>query len=197
MARLVFFTGHAGAGKSTIAARAVPALHARTGESFCLLDKDTVYGAYSARVMQLLTGDAQDRDSPTFLDHLRDPEYAGLIDVARENLTLGVNALVVGPFSRELRDGLLFDAARMRMPPGTRITVVWVALGEAEAKRRIEQRADPRDRYKLAHWDAYRLRRFDPDPAAFPGLLRFDNTVFEAARFDALIDRIAGDPPAQ
>ena len=109
MARLVFFTGHAGAGKSTIAARAVPALHARTGESFCLLDKDTLYGAYSARVMHLLTGDAQDRDSPTYLDNLRDPEYAGLIDVARENLALGVNALVVGPFSRELRDGLLFD----------------------------------------------------------------------------------------
>lgn len=194
MARLVFFTGHAGAGKSTIAARAVPALHARTGESFCLLDKDTLYGAYSARVMHLLTGDAQDRDSPTYLENLRDPEYAGLIDVARENLALGVNALVVGPFSRELRDGLLFDAARMRMPPDTRVTVVWVALDEAEARRRIEKRGDPRDRYKLEHWDEYRLRRFDPDPATFPGLLRFDNTVFDPERFDALIGHVAADP---
>ena len=43
------------------------------GTPFCLLDKDTLYGGYSAAAMAMLTGDPNDRDSPLFLEHLRDP----------------------------------------------------------------------------------------------------------------------------
>ncbi len=197
MARLVFFAGHAGTGKTTLARRAVPLLHARTGESFCILDKDTVYGAYSARVMGLLTGDPDDRDSPTYLEHLRDPEYAGLLEIAAENLALGVNVVLVGPFSREVRSRRVFDPAALGAPPDTRVSVIWVTLDEPTARARIVARGDPRDRYKLAHWDAYRTRRFDPDPARFPGLLRFDNTDFDPAAFGRLVAAICGDqaPP--
>ena len=177
MARLIFFCGHAGTGKTTVARRALGALHARTGESYCLLDKDTLYGAYSASVMQLLTGDANDRDSPTYLNHLRDPEYAGLVSVAAENLALGVNVLVVGPFSREVREHRLHDGSRFPVPEGTTIRVVWVDLDDAVARERIVRRADPRDAWKLAHWDDYRERRFVPEPAVYPELLRFDNTA--------------------
>ncbi len=187
MARLIFFAGHAGTGKTTLAKRAVPLLHARTGQSFCLLDKDTVYGAFSAKVMGLLTGDPNDRDSPTYLQNLRDQEYSGLLDIARENLELGVNVLLVGPFSREVKSRLVFDAQRLGMPADTAISVVWVVLDEATAKARIIARNDVRDQYKLAHWDEYRVRRFDPDPIEFPELLRFDNTVFEQAAFERLI----------
>ena len=49
MARLIFFCGHAGTGKTTIARRSLGRLHSLTGENFCLLDKDTLYGGYSAR----------------------------------------------------------------------------------------------------------------------------------------------------
>ena len=54
MPRLIFFCGHAGTGKTTLAKRALPALHRATGESFCLLDKDTLYGDYSSAVMGVL-----------------------------------------------------------------------------------------------------------------------------------------------
>jgi pantothenate kinase-related protein Tda10 len=64
MPRLIFFCGHAGTGKTTLAKRALPLLHRRSSESFCLLDKDTLYGGYSSAVMGVLTGDANDRDSP-------------------------------------------------------------------------------------------------------------------------------------
>lgn len=191
MARLVFFAGHAGTGKTTLAKRAVPLLHARTRESFCILDKDTVYGTYSAKVMGLLTGDPDDRDSPTYLEHLRDQEYDGLFDIARENLELGVNTVLVGPFSREVRSHRVFDAVELGVPADTRITVVWVVVDEATAKQRIIARAHPNDRYKLTHWDEYRKRRFDPDPAEYPELVRHDNTVFDAAIFGRLIERIA------
>ena len=90
--RLIVFAGHAGTGKTTLARIAVPRLHELTGESFCVLDKDTVYGAFSSKVMGLLTGDADDRDSPTYLENLRDQEYSGLLDIARENLALDLEA---------------------------------------------------------------------------------------------------------
>jgi len=185
--RLIVFAGHAGTGKSTLARIAIPRLHAATGESFCMLDKDTVYGAFSSKVMGLLTGDPDDRDSPTYLENLRDQEYSGLLDIARENIALGVNVVLVGPFSREVKSRRMFDARALGMPEDTPIRVVWVALDEAEAKRRIVARGDHRDRYKLEHWDEYRKRRFDPDPAEFPELIRFDNTHRDPARFEALL----------
>ena len=191
MARLIFFCGHAGTGKTTIARQALGRLHGLTGENFCLLDKDTLYGGYSARVMHLLTGNANDRDSPTYLEHLRDLEYAGLVEVAAENLALGVNVLVVGPFSREVREHRLHDGSRFPVPAGTTIRVVWVDLDEAVARTRIERRADPRDAWKLAHWDDYQRRRFVPDAADYPELVRFDNGAPGEADLSRLVRELA------
>jgi len=54
---LVFFCGHAGTGKTTLAKRLIGPLMRATREAFCLLDKDTLYGGYSSAVMGVLTGD--------------------------------------------------------------------------------------------------------------------------------------------
>ena len=189
--RLIVFAGHAGTGKTTLARIAVPRLHELTGESFCVLDKDTVYGAFSSKVMGLLTGDADDRDSPAYLENLRDQEYSGLLDIARENLALGVNVILVGPFSREVKSRRMFDADALGMPHGTPIRVVWVWLDEVIAKERIVARGDHRDRYKLEHWEAYRQRRFDPDAESFPELIRYDNTMRDPQRVEALLQQLA------
>jgi predicted kinase len=191
MPRLIFFCGHAGTGKSTLARRALPWLHARTGDSFCLLDKDTLYGDYSSAVMGVLTGDANDRDSPLFLQHLRGPEYGGLLKTARENLALGTSCIVVGPLSREVRAHRLADRAWLGVADEVRVHGVWVHLQEAEARRRIEQRGNPNDAWKLAHWDDYRTRLFLPDAAAYPELLLYDNTQPTEAAFQVLLDTLA------
>ena len=188
MARLIFVCGHAGTGKTTIARRALGRLHSLTGENFCLLDKDTLYGGYSARVMHLLTGDGNDRDSPTYLQNLRDREYAGLLDITRENLALGSQVLLVGPFTRELMAGKFFDPVQLGMPAGTVCRIAWIDLSTEEAKRRIEKRNDPRDAWKLAHWDEYLKRRVEPP--AHPALRRFDNQHVDDAEFDALISHL-------
>lgn len=192
MPRLIFFCGHAGTGKSTLARRALPLLRARSGESLCLLDKDTLYGDYSSAVMGVLTGDANDRDSPLYLQHLRAPEYDGLLKTARENLALGTSCIVVGPLSREVRAHRLADRAWLGVADDVRVRVVWVHLQEAEARRRIAARANPHDAWKLAHWDSYRTRLFVPDVAAYPELLLYDNTQPSAAAFEALLERLDG-----
>jgi predicted kinase len=196
VAHLVFFCGHAGTGKTTLAKRLIGPLMRTTRHGFCLLDKDTLYGGYSAAAMALLNNDPNDRDSPLFLQHLRDPEYRGLIDTARENLELGIGALVVGPLSREVRERRLFDRAWLGVGDDVEIHVVWVHTSEETARQRIVARADPNDAYKLAHWDEYRQRRFTPDEATCAELLMFDNTAPAAADYEALLARIVGGRPA-
>jgi predicted kinase len=177
MTHLIFFCGHAGTGKTTLAKRLFPQLARASAEPFCLLDKDTLYGAYSAAAMNALTGDPDDRDSPLFLQHFRDPEYRALIDTARENLELGVSVVVVAPLTREVREGRLFDRAWLRIGEDVTVRVVWVHVTEALARERIIARGDPNDAYKLAHWDEYRQRRFVPEGPTSRALLRFDNSA--------------------
>jgi predicted kinase len=177
MPRLIFFCGHAGTGKTTLAKRLFPRLLAASGEPFCLLDKDTLYGQYSSAAMGALTGDPNDRDSPLYLQHLRDPEYHGLLATARENLSLGVGVVAVGPLSREVRAHRLTDRAWLGVGNDVTPRVVWVHLAEQEARRRIIARGNPNDAWKLAHWDDYRTRLFMPAAADYPELLLFDNTA--------------------
>ncbi|MDO5624111.1 MAG: ATP-binding protein [Pseudomonadota bacterium] len=190
MPRLIFFCGHAGTGKTTLAKRALPLLHQATGQSFCLLDKDTLYGNYSSAVMGVLTGDPNDRDSPPYLEHLRNPEYAGLLDTARENLALGVNCIVVGPLSREIKAHQLADRTWLRVADDVRVHIVWVHLAEDEARRRITARGNPNDAWKLAHWDDYRQRLFMPAADDYPELRLYDNTAATAQDFDALLGEL-------
>ena len=189
MPRLIFFCGHAGTGKTTLAKRLFPRL-AATGQPLCLLDKDTLYGQYSSAVMGALTGDPNDRDSPLYLQHLREPEYRGLLATARENLALGVSAVVVGPLSREVRAHRLLDRAWLGVGPQIAVHIVWVHLAEQEARRRIAARANPNDAWKLAHWDDYHKRLFMPTAAHYPELLLFDNTASTAQDEQRLLDAL-------
>ena len=186
--RLILFAGHAGTGKSTLAKRALPLIIESTGEDFFFLDKDTVYGAFSAHVMELTTQNPNDRDSPYYLQNLRDWEYRGLIDIARENLLLGVNVILVGPFSKEIQSGHMFSPEALGIPAQTKISIAWIDLKESEAKRRMEKRADPRDQWKLTHWDEYVKRRIDPPEHI--SIQRFDNLNFDQTEFEKLISNL-------
>ncbi|SAL79315.1 ATPase [Caballeronia peredens] len=194
MKHLLFFCGHAGTGKTTLAKRLfAPLMHA-TGEPFCLLDKDTLYGAYSAAAIGALTGDPHDRDSPMFIEHFRDPEYRSLVDTAAENLSLGVSVTVVAPLTREVRSGRLFDRAWLGIGDDVIIRVVWVHVDENVARERIVARGDANDAYKLAHWEEYRQRLFAPDEALARTLVMFDNSAPSDQAHDALLARLIETP---
>jgi len=140
--------------------------------------------------MGLLTGDPDDRDSEVFLRELREPEYTGMLDIARENLDIGVNVVLCAPFSREVKARTVFDAGALGVAAGTRVSVVWVTVAESVARERIARRGERRDRYKLTHWDEYRARRFEPAAGEYPGLLIFDNTDWSASRAARIADAI-------
>ncbi|MFL9997079.1 ATP-binding protein [Paraburkholderia sediminicola] len=193
MTHLVFFCGHAGTGKTTLAKKLIGPLMQASESPFCLLDKDTLFGGYSAAAMGMLTGDPNDRDSPLFLQHLRDPEYRGLLDTARDNLELGISALVVGPLSREVRERRLFDRAWLGIGADVTLRVVWVYTSEEMARQRITARGNPNDAYKLAHWDEYRQRRFVPSGEICDDLLMFDNTAPTQADYETLLARLVGE----
>jgi len=186
--RLILFSGHAGTGKSTLAKKALPIIIEKTGEDFFFLDKDTAYGAFSAQMMKLTTGNANDRDSPFYLENIRDWEYSGLIDVARENLMLGVNVILVGPFSKEIQSGRMFSPQALGIPLETIIRLAWIDLEENEARRRMQHRADPRDNWKLEHWDRYVVRRIEPP--THKALKRFDNLEYNPEQFNQLIEHL-------
>ncbi|SAK75604.1 ATPase [Caballeronia glebae] len=192
MKHLIFFCGHAGTGKTTLAKRLFAPLMQTTGEPFCLLDKDTLYGAYSAAAIGALTGDPHDRDSPLFIEHFRDPEYRCLVDTAAENLALGVSVAVVAPLTREVRNARLFDRAWLGIADDVAIRVVWVHVDEDVARERIVARGDPNDAYKLAHWEEYRERLFFPDEALARTLVMFDNTTPTDKARDELLARLTG-----
>jgi predicted kinase len=186
--RLILFAGHAGTGKTTLAKKALPLIVEKTGEDLFFLDKDTVYGAYSAHVMEITTKNPNDRDSPYYLKNLRNWEYAGLIAIARENLQLGVNVILVGPFSAEIQSGRIFNPQELGVPSVSSIKIAWIDLDENEAKRRMEKRADPRDEYKLKHWDQYTQRRLEPPENS--AIQRFNNLHFDEAKFERLINHL-------
>ncbi len=184
--RLILFAGHAGTGKSTLAKKALPLIIEKTGEDFFFLDKDTVYGAYSSHIMELTTQNPDDRDSPYYLENLRDWEYQGLLDIVKENLLLGVNVILVGPFSKEIQSGRMFNPEALGMPPQTSISIAWIDLDPNEAKVRIQKRADPRDTWKLAHWEQYAKRRISPPEHL--SIRRFNNLHFDELSFEKMID---------
>lgn len=190
MTRLIFFCGHAGTGKTSLAKRLIGPLARATGEPFCLLDKDTLYGRTGAATLAALGQDPRDRDSPLFLQHLRDPEYQGMLDTARENLALGVSVIAVGPLSGEVRERRLLDRAWLGVPADVGLAAVWVRTDEETARQRIVARAHPDDAYKLAHWKTYRKRRFEPQGVQLDDLIVFDTSAPELADYDALLQRI-------
>ncbi|KMY85085.1 Phosphate starvation-inducible protein PhoH, putative ATPase [Candidatus Paraburkholderia calva] len=164
-------------------------MHA-SGEPFCLLYKDTLYGAYSMAAIGALTGDPHDRDSPLFIQHLRDPEYCSLVDTAAENLAPGTSVIVVAPLSREVCEGRLFDRTWLGIGDDVAIRVVWTRVREDMARQRIVARGDPNDAYKLVHWEDYRQRLFVPDESVAKTLVMFDATVPSPSDYDALLARL-------
>ncbi|MDS1139570.1 AAA family ATPase [Pusillimonas sp. SM2304] len=150
----LFILGHAGTGKSFLTDHFVAQQQAQ-GRAWCVLDKDVVSEIWSGPFLEAMGQDPNDRDSPFFKDQVRDLEYLSTLRIARDQLELGLNVVFPAPWSRELASSALFSNQALGFPQHTQLRHVWLELPIPVRRDRIIQRADPRDQWKLDHWDDY------------------------------------------
>lgn len=152
--KLIFFLGGAGSGKTTLA----KALSRKYKAAF--LDMDILLRPAAEAIMTLQGLDPSDRDSPEYKRLCRDLGYRITMDAALDNVQLGVDTLVVGPFTKETEtpDWIEQELARIgRSLDNTDVRVAYVYLqNEALYRQRITARQSPLDEWKLANWDAFR-----------------------------------------
>jgi predicted kinase len=152
--------GSPGAGKSTYARKLASARHA------ALLDIDTVTERLARLALREAGHDPDDRDSDYFKRTFREPVYETLFDIARENLPYQ-EVVVVGPFTRELRDPDW--PAKLARVLGGPAEVHYVSCPPEIRRKRLAERGDARDLAKLRDWEGY-VRYYEESPPVFEHL---------------------------
>ncbi|GBF75845.1 hypothetical protein PA598K_04277 [Paenibacillus sp. 598K] len=174
MGKLIFVVGAAGAGKTSVAR----ALVSRRPAAF--LDMDTLLRPAAEAIMTMAGLDPMDRDSPLYKARCRDLGYRITMDAALENVALGLDAVVIGPFTRETSEADWLDAELARIgAPREAVRVIVVTLPDtASYEARIRQRGLTLDDWKLEHWETFKTTlaerqiRWPLPPSA---ILRYDN----------------------
>ncbi|MDQ0063424.1 AAA family ATPase [Paenibacillus harenae] len=153
MRKLVFFVGGAGAGKTTLA----KALAARRGAA--LFDMDTMLRPAAVALMTQAGLDPSDRDSAAYKSLCRDLGYRITMDAALENVTIGNDALVIGPFTKETEDPQWIETELASIGAtleDVEVLVLFVQLKDDRLHyERIASRGLELDQYKLGHWHEF------------------------------------------
>lgn len=186
-----FLVGGAGTGKTSLARKWIRRRLAK-GEAWAHIDRDQVSGLHTPKMLELMGASPNDRDSPVYKAHLRDLDYGAALVVAGEQLDLGLNVMLPGPWTRELYSGALFTPGALGLPEETRVAVVQLTLSAKERRRVIETRAHPADAWKLENWDAYLAA--NPDKAPPAGVLSLDTDAPTEALLDELDAALARVP---
>lgn len=150
----LFILGHAGTGKSVLTSHFIRQ-ELQQHRTWCVLDKDTIGEYWTGPLLEAYGQDPNDRDSPFFKEKVRDLQYKSTLLIGKDQLELGLNVVFPGPWSKELATQALFSAETLGLPLNTILRHVWLELPHSIRKERIIQRADPRDQWKLDHWDDY------------------------------------------
>ena len=168
--------GSPGAGKSTYARKLASVRQA------ILLDIDTVTERLVRIALREADHDPDDRDSEYFKGTFRGPVYETLFDIARENLPFQ-EVVLVGPFTRELRDPGWPSKLSKRL--GSPVEVHYVYCPPELRRRRLAERGDARDLAKLRDWEAYLRYYGEESPPVFEHI-SIDGASLEGSKTDRL-----------
>jgi dephospho-CoA kinase len=176
MPKVIFVSGVAGTGKTTVSRyiqKYIPAVY---------LDKDTVGGKFSEQFLKATGHDPSDRDSKYYKAHCRDLEYDVTMDLAMENATLGLDSILIGPFTKEIETKEWLDKklAAFKLPRDeVTVKIVFVTLKDTQLQKEriIERGAMDRDQWKIDHWDDYEKSLDLPEVAW--GIPETDIMVFD------------------
>ncbi len=155
---LTIITGSPGVGKSTFGRE----LAAESGA--CLLDIDTCSELLVRAGLRLADQDPEDRDSSLFKETFREPIYESLFRVAAENLP-HVPVVIVGPFTREIRDTEWLSKLKDRFQ--CPVEIYYLYCDPQERYQRLVDRANPRDRLKFKDYNTFNQYYGEEAPPAF------------------------------
>jgi predicted kinase len=179
--------GGAGAGKTLLARELV-----RRVSNSVLLDKDRLLGPWVDRVLTAVGADV-DRDGEYYWQRVRPEEYVTLETIAYDHLELGKVVAIDAPLRPELEDPTWVTRVHGECEArGARFIAVWVGVPPETARRRMQARGEPRDRWKLEHWEVF-LKRHPYDPPSGASLvLTNNNQDSPEAVVDAILQAITG-----
>ena len=147
--KLILVTSPPACGKTYVAMKLAAELN-----HVVYLDKDALI-ILSRQIFEV-AGQPYDRSSDFFKEHIRDYEYAAILDMAVDALEYDDIALINAPFTREVRNPRFMESLRQDlMRKNARLYVVWVVTDPEICKKRMIRRNSDRDTWKLAHWDEY------------------------------------------
>lgn len=147
--KLILVTSPPACGKTYVAMKLAAELN-----HVVYLDKDALI-ILSRQIFEV-AGQPYDRSSDFFEEHIRDYEYAAILDMAVDALEYDDIALINAPFTREVRNPRFMESLRQGlMRKNARLYVVWVVTDPEICKKRMIRRNSDRDTWKLAHWDEY------------------------------------------
>ncbi|MEF2247829.1 MULTISPECIES: AAA family ATPase [unclassified Paenibacillus] len=178
MGKLIFVVGGAGAGKTTIAKGLA------SKRKLAFFDMDTLLRPAAVAIMTLQGLDPNDRDSPEYKRLCRDLGYRITMDAALENVSIGIDAVVIGPFTKETEDAKWLEK-ELQMAGMTQdqveVKVVVVHLSDEETYRsRFIARSSELDKWKLDNWKSFKAslkRREMAWPLKEGSILYFDNSL--------------------
>lgn len=173
MATALFVLGASGSGKTNLSKKFIKSRLAE-GEHWVLIDKDTVGELFSNKILSLLSTNTDDRDSPIFLEHVRDLEYKTALMLAASNLKLGISVVLPGPWTKEINDNTIFNKDSLGFPQDSILGHVYLSPPSFKLKSRIENRDNPKDKWKLDHWEEYSKRVGKPKGISENKILTFN-----------------------
>ncbi|MEM8858733.1 MAG: ATP-binding protein [Chloroflexota bacterium] len=154
--------GRPGAGKTTYGRKLAAEKRA------VFLDIDTVTETVVRAGINAAGHDPDDRDSPWFKEHFREPIYDTLFTIAKENLAIQ-DVVVVGPFTKEMQQSNWPKALESRL--GHNVEVHYVLVSEEVRRQRIIERGEPRDLAKIKDWENHQHYFAADDHPVFPHVL--------------------------
>ena len=132
-----------------------------------LIDSDTATEGLVQAGLQAAGLSPDDRDSPLYKSHFREPVYEALFALAAENLP-HVPVVIAGPFTREC--GLPDWPSQLEAHFGVAVCVHFAWAEPVVRRARMVARGAARDRAKLEDWEAH-CASCVPGPPRFPHVL--------------------------
>ncbi|MCU1405463.1 MAG: hypothetical protein JWQ43_1766 [Glaciihabitans sp.] len=127
---------------------------------------------------------------PSVRASINEIRYTCLFDTARENLALGVNVILVAPFTSERMFSLAWDrlVSNLGVTP-ERVTLAWMDTPVGEVVNRMQQRGAARDLEKIEHPDRFLTADVTSAPAV--PHIRIDGLLSPTEQVDRFVSDFA------